>query len=180
MTWLYSIHRMCQDRSSFTWHQSCQHCISIPLQWTFKNVLWKAIHLCKITCERRESAREQRIALYKSDQWQVLNLQASCHAVLRMFCLRDLQTSCQWGQSPQRGAAVILLMANYAKLICNWIWVFSQPNYPKEEHKHSNWILAPCPPNYPKEEQKHTCSANKSFPWCSLSRTWRFCVPVDN
>ena len=83
-------------------------------------------------------------------------------------------------ESPQRGAAVIPLTANYAKLVCDWIWVFSQPNYPKEEHKHSNWILAPRPPNYPEEEQKHTCSVNKSFPWCSLSHTWRFCVPVDN
>ena len=30
----------------------------------------KAIHSCRITCKRSESARERRIALYKSDQQQ--------------------------------------------------------------------------------------------------------------
>ena len=24
--WLYSVHRMCWDSSSFVWHQPCQHC----------------------------------------------------------------------------------------------------------------------------------------------------------
>ena len=26
VTWLYGVHRTCQDGSSFTWHQPCQHC----------------------------------------------------------------------------------------------------------------------------------------------------------
>ena len=42
--------------------------VSTPLGWIFKNALWKAIHSCRITCECSESAREWRIALYKSDQ----------------------------------------------------------------------------------------------------------------
>ena len=36
----------------------------------FKKALQKAIQSCRITCERSESARERRIALYKSDQHQ--------------------------------------------------------------------------------------------------------------
>ena len=44
--------------------------VSTPLRWIFKNVLWEAIHSCRVTCECSESARERRIALYKSDQQQ--------------------------------------------------------------------------------------------------------------
>ena len=47
-----------------------QGAVSTPLRWIFKNALWKAIHSCRITCERSESAQEQRIALYKSNQQQ--------------------------------------------------------------------------------------------------------------
>ena len=46
--------------------QSCQRCkytTSVDIQ---KRAI-KSIHSCKITCERSESARERRIALYKSD-----------------------------------------------------------------------------------------------------------------
>ena len=39
--------------------------VSTPLRWIFKNALQKASHSCRITCERNESARERRIALYK-------------------------------------------------------------------------------------------------------------------
>ena len=42
--------------------------VSTPLRWIFTNALQKAIHSCRITCERSESARERRLALYKSDQ----------------------------------------------------------------------------------------------------------------
>ena len=42
--------------------------VSTPLRWIFKNALWKAIHSCRITCERSESARKRRTALYKSAQ----------------------------------------------------------------------------------------------------------------
>ena len=42
--------------------------VSTPLRWIFKKALWKVVHSCRITCERSESAREQRIALYESDQ----------------------------------------------------------------------------------------------------------------
>ena len=41
--------------------------VSTPLQWILKYMLWKAIHSCRITCEHTESAREQRIALYKNN-----------------------------------------------------------------------------------------------------------------
>ena len=39
--------------------------VTAPLSWT---ALYKLIHSCRIARERRESARERRIALYKSDQ----------------------------------------------------------------------------------------------------------------
>ena len=55
--------------SSFMWHQPCQRCkytTSVDIQ---KRAI-KAINSCRSTCERGESAREQRIALYKSDQQQ--------------------------------------------------------------------------------------------------------------
>ena len=38
---------------------------SVYLPWIFKNTLHKASHSCRITCERSESARDRRIALYK-------------------------------------------------------------------------------------------------------------------
>ena len=41
--------------------------VSTPLRWIFKNALYKAVHSCRITWERSETARERRIALYKSD-----------------------------------------------------------------------------------------------------------------
>ena len=62
--WLYGVHRTRRDGSSFMWHQPCQCCT--PLRWIVRNALRKAFHLCRITCERSESARE----LYKSDQQQ--------------------------------------------------------------------------------------------------------------
>ena len=67
--WLYGVHRTRRDWLSgrrFLWHQPCQHCkytTSVDIQ---KRAI-KTIHSCRITCERSESARERRIALYKSD-----------------------------------------------------------------------------------------------------------------
>ena len=49
------------------WHQPCQRCkytTSVDIQ----NAILTAIRSCRITCERSESARERRTALYKSDQ----------------------------------------------------------------------------------------------------------------
>ena len=66
--WLYGVHRTRQHGSSIMWHQPCQRCkytTSVDIQ---KTLYKKAIHSCRITCERSESAREWRIALYKSDQ----------------------------------------------------------------------------------------------------------------
>ena len=60
--------------------------VSTPLRWIIKKALKKkkkkkeeekAIHSCKITCERSESVRERRIALYKSDQQQLAYLRKS-------------------------------------------------------------------------------------------------------
>ena len=65
--WLYGIHRTRRDGSSFMWHQPCQRCkytTSVDIQKRAE----KAIHSCRITCERSESARKWRIALYKGDQ----------------------------------------------------------------------------------------------------------------
>ena len=46
--------------------------VRTPPRWIFKNALLKklkkASHSCGITCGRSESARDRRIALYKSDQ----------------------------------------------------------------------------------------------------------------
>ena len=44
--------------------------VSTTLRWIFKNALYKASHSCRLTCERSESARERRIALYKSEPQQ--------------------------------------------------------------------------------------------------------------
>ena len=58
--------RLTLSGSRFLWHQPCQRCkytTSVDIQ---KRAI-KTIHSCRITCERRESARERRIALYKSD-----------------------------------------------------------------------------------------------------------------
>ena len=41
-----------------------------PLWWIFKNELLKGRHSCRIACESSESAWEQRLALYKSNQQQ--------------------------------------------------------------------------------------------------------------
>ena len=68
-TWLYGVHRTHRDGSSFMWRQPCPRCkytTSVDIQ---KRAIKKeAIHSCRITCERSESARERRIALYKSKQ----------------------------------------------------------------------------------------------------------------
>ena len=67
--WLYGVHRTRRDwlsGSRFSWHQPCQRCkytTSVDIQ---KRAI-KTIHSCRITCERSESVRERRIALYKSD-----------------------------------------------------------------------------------------------------------------
>jgi len=46
--------------------------VSTPLRWIFKNALYKASHSCRITCERSESARERKTALYRSNQQHYL------------------------------------------------------------------------------------------------------------
>ena len=46
--------------------------VSTPLRWIFKKCTIKSYsHSCRITCERSESARERRIALYKNDYQQI-------------------------------------------------------------------------------------------------------------
>ena len=72
--WLYRVHRTRRDGSSFMWHQPCQRCkyiTSVDIQKHAK----KDIHSCRITGERIESARERRIALYKSDHQSSLKRQ---------------------------------------------------------------------------------------------------------
>ena len=62
-----------RDGSSCMWHQpfNIQPCcaVSTPLRWIFKTALQSLIQNY-MRQERRESARKQRIALYKSDQQQ--------------------------------------------------------------------------------------------------------------
>ena len=66
-----------RDGSSFMWHQPCQCCnyttsVDIP-----KRAIKKASHSCKITCERSESARERRTALYNSRHLRTLSITSS-------------------------------------------------------------------------------------------------------
>ena len=66
--WLYGVRRTCWDSSSFMWHQPCRRCkytTSVDIQ--NHAITWKAGHSCGITCERSESAREWRKALYESN-----------------------------------------------------------------------------------------------------------------
>ena len=44
--------------------------LSTQVRCIFRNTLWKASYSCRITCKRNESARERKIALYKTDQQQ--------------------------------------------------------------------------------------------------------------
>ena len=65
--WLYGVHRTRRDGSSFMRHQPCQLCkytTSVDIKKTrYKKLVTRS---CRITCERSESAREQRTALYKA------------------------------------------------------------------------------------------------------------------
>ena len=69
--WLYGVHKTRRDWLSLaadscgTSHASA---VSTPLRWIFKKRAIKASHSCRTTYKRSESARERRIALYKSDQ----------------------------------------------------------------------------------------------------------------
>ena len=66
--WLYGVHRTLRDGSSFM-RQHCKYTTSVDSQ---KRAIYKCKSLiivsCRITCERSESARERRIALYESEQ----------------------------------------------------------------------------------------------------------------
>ena len=66
------------------------------LQWIFKNAALKkkAIHSCTSTCECIESAQEQRLALYKSNQKQQQKLKCFDTRFRNTMCLVHLQL---WG-----------------------------------------------------------------------------------
>ena len=64
--WLYGVHRMRQDGSSFLWHQPCQRCkytTLVDIQKTHYKKLFTHVYV-----ESHAENREWRIALYKSDQ----------------------------------------------------------------------------------------------------------------
>ena len=69
-----------RDGSSFTWHQPCQRCnytTSVDIQKTrYKKTKQKQTKTSH-SCERSESARKRRIALYKSDEQQ--QQRKECH-----------------------------------------------------------------------------------------------------
>ena len=68
---LYGVHRTCAETAAVSCGTSHDSAVSTPLlRWIFKNALLIKLHSCRITYERSESARERRIALYKSDQQQ--------------------------------------------------------------------------------------------------------------
>ena len=78
------VHRARQDSSSFMWHQPCQRCkytTSVDIQ----KLAIKAIHSCRITCERSESARERRISLYKSDHQSSLKTQTVFLSIYKLY-----------------------------------------------------------------------------------------------
>ena len=64
---MYGVHRTCAETATVSCGSSHASAVSTPLRWIFENALYKASHSCRITCERSESARERRIALYKSN-----------------------------------------------------------------------------------------------------------------
>ena len=57
-----------QDGSSFTWHQPRNKQTALNFGGYFLKCYWKLVIHWESTCEHSESAREWRIALYKSDQ----------------------------------------------------------------------------------------------------------------
>ena len=77
--WLYGVHKTRQDGSSFMWHKSSQ-CSKYTTGRYWKMSYKKAVHSCRITCKLSESAREQRIALYKSDQHLIVMVQELCES----------------------------------------------------------------------------------------------------
>ena len=58
---------------------SCASAISIstPFRWILKKRAIKTIHSCRVTCERSESAQEQRIALYKRSSSSFVSISCS-------------------------------------------------------------------------------------------------------
>ena len=57
------VYTECAETAAVSCGTSHASAVSTPLRWIFKNALIKS----RITCERSESARERRIALYKSN-----------------------------------------------------------------------------------------------------------------
>ena len=75
---MYTEHAETAAVSRGTSHAST---VSTPLRWIFKNMLQKASHSCRITCECMETTWEQRIVLYKSNQQQQVQ-KSHCHLVV--------------------------------------------------------------------------------------------------
>ena len=65
------VYTKCAETAAVSCGTSHASAVSTPLWWILKMLYEKAIHSCRIPCERNESARVQRIALYKSDQQPV-------------------------------------------------------------------------------------------------------------
>ena len=57
-----------RTQNALRWQQFHASAVSTPLGWVFKRRYRKLVNYCRITGHRSESARERRIALYKSDQ----------------------------------------------------------------------------------------------------------------
>ena len=77
------------------WHQPCQRCkytTSADIQKRAINLKKEAIHSCRITCERSESAREAENSVNKSRIRAINNnnkLQSRTHALLVLTRLQD-------------------------------------------------------------------------------------------
>ena len=72
--WLYGVHSMCQDGSSFTWHQPCNNQIALYKHTTLVDIQ-KHNNKKKLVTHAESHASavsdwEQRIALCRSDQQQ--------------------------------------------------------------------------------------------------------------
>ena len=67
-----------RDGSSFMRHQPCQRCKYTATSVDIHKRAIKSSHSCRITCERSESARERRIALYKSNHHELFIITQQC------------------------------------------------------------------------------------------------------
>ena len=112
--WLYGEHRMCWGSSSFMWHQPCQRCkytTSAEIQKHYKKpFIGIESHASAV------SARERRIALYKSDQQQQQN-QFNLKPLLGLVQIKVFSVTCCSRFSNPSATQVLLTFS-----MSRWSW----------------------------------------------------------